>query len=785
MPRTILQRILARPTDPRADHTANPPAELPETLLRDAEQVVREKPLPEAVEMIGINLRDSMKRTLSREEKVRLEDELAELMRYRRLVEDNCGDKYEVRDILGRGGMGVVLSAVDTSFPREVAIKIAARSSETSDPEGARDFAERFKREARVTGASDHPNIVPAYEWGEFSGPDGGKQPYYIMKRIKGDSLEQVLRDCASGSRESRRRWTQEELLKAFVSVCNGVHYAHAKGIIHRDLKPLNVMLGSHGDVYVIDWGLAKFKEEIRLETDRVGPTRESDTRVILSETGGIERTIEGERKGTPAYMAPEQMEGRNRAVDERTDVYALGCILYAILTYRVPFEDEMSREYGEFERAVVEREPPAPSERVRLDSLHSRGSEERGAFSFAPPDHPVHSALDAIALRALSKPQGARYSSALAMADDIRLYLDGKAAHVHASQGAGKSSHGRYATSVRDFDAAIADLEDRLQGVIGRIHELRQGFKTSDGAGRNSLRASLDLANADAVSLRMRLVALYLNKSRNLKYANASGYQEALKQADRMFGEVGSEMGKVGNAIRNSKVSVHVSSGDLEAAAAEYQKLIDENARSFLVANLNYAWAVEKRRGDLAAATSRLKRLETIGEILESDQMSAVYLYLSEAERLAGNLERALWYCEKASDAADRSADSFNRLEATKHRGSLFRDLGEDELAEQYLGEALRMTATVQSPINEGEILYLLGEIKERLDPAGALDCMERAARIAPSIAHPDFAYVKAGLEAYFARRKAAPDTLKRRRRTSARSGTSRGASTKKKREV
>jgi hypothetical protein len=201
------------------------------------------------------------------------------------------GDRYHIGDVIGRGGMGEVCSAYDSQIGREVAIKVM-----NTDHPGIEQLT-RFLREARIQGRLQNPAIPPVHE----IGVDETGRPYFVMARLAGVTLARVLRD-----RITYARFTRQHLLRAFVDVCHAIEVAHAGGIAHRDLKPSNVLLGDRGEVYVLDWGIAR-------ELDRPSDER-------------------GATLGTRGYMPPEQVRGDDD-IDHRVDVYALGCLLSEILT--------------------------------------------------------------------------------------------------------------------------------------------------------------------------------------------------------------------------------------------------------------------------------------------------------------------------------------------------------------------------------------------------------------------------------------------------------------------
>lgn len=220
--------------------------------------------------------------------------------------------RFELGAELGRGGMGRVVAARDPELRRSVAVKLLLNPERMTEARLA-----RFVAEAQITSQLQHPNIVPIYDLGAHE--DGTF--FIVMQRVEGRSLGQVLED------EAEAEWTTPRLLAAFAQVCNAVGYAHERGVLHRDIKPDNLMLGRFGEVYVMDWGVAR--------------TMGDETEVLEEET--VERvtlvaTRDGASIGTPGYMSPEQCEGVIHALDGRADVFSLGAVLYEILTRRAAF---------------------------------------------------------------------------------------------------------------------------------------------------------------------------------------------------------------------------------------------------------------------------------------------------------------------------------------------------------------------------------------------------------------------------------------------------------------
>jgi tetratricopeptide (TPR) repeat protein len=265
---------------------------------------------------------------------------------------------YELLELLGRGAMGVVYKARQPGLKRLVALKMVLAGSHA----GAHELA-RFRAEAEAVARLQHPGIVQLHEVGEHDGV-----PFFSLEFVDGGSLARKIDSTPQAPRQAAE-WVREIAL--------AVGYAHAHGVIHRDLKPANILLTAEGQLKIADFGLAR-----RLDDDQG-----------LSQSGAV--------MGTPSYMAPEQAEG-NKDVGPPADVYALGAILYELLTGRAPFKGDTLIETIE---QVRTREPVAPAQ--------------------LQPGVPRD--LETICLTCLQKSPGKRYASALALAEDLRRFLDGE----------------------------------------------------------------------------------------------------------------------------------------------------------------------------------------------------------------------------------------------------------------------------------------------------------------------------------------------------------------------
>ncbi len=335
--------------------------------------------------------------------------------------------RYVVGQVLGRGGMGEVLAARDNQLGRDVAIKRMLRI-DVSDRS-----MQRFFREASVQGRLDHPAIVPVHELGR----DDDGLPFFVMKKLSGTSMSQRI-----GDPDARRR-----LLRAFTEVCLAVEFAHTRGIVHRDLKPDNIVLGEFGEVYVIDWGVAKVADHVE---DRPHAFARADTDAL--------RTVAGVAIGTPGYMAPEQVRSA-RDVDGRADVYSLGCTLFEILTGTMMHQRGEAGLVGAVEGARVRPSARAPGRDI-------------------PPE------LDTLVWQATESNPDARIATARELGERVQLYLDGDrdlalrhqlaVAHFVRAQDAfaARDVPNAGATAMREAGRALA-LEPKLAGaaeLLGRL---------------------------------------------------------------------------------------------------------------------------------------------------------------------------------------------------------------------------------------------------------------------------------------------------------------------------
>ncbi|NUQ98499.1 MAG: Stk1 family PASTA domain-containing Ser/Thr kinase [Streptomyces sp.] len=308
------------------------------------------------------------------------------------------GGRYELGQVLGRGGMAEVYLAHDTRLGRQVAVK-TLRADLARDPS----FQARFRREAQSAASLNHPAIVAVYDTGEDY-IDGVSIPYIVMEYVDGSTLRELL--------HSGRKLLPERAMEMTIGILQGLEYAHRSGIVHRDIKPANVMLTRNGQVKVMDFGIARAM---------------GDSGMTMTQTAAV--------IGTAQYLSPEQAKGEQ--VDARSDLYSTGCLLYELLTVRPPFVGDSPVAVA-YQHVREEAQPPSV---------------------FDPEITPE---MDAIVLRALVKDPNYRYQSADEMRADIEACLDGQPVAATAAMGSvgyGGYPDDQPTTALRATDAGATSM--------------------------------------------------------------------------------------------------------------------------------------------------------------------------------------------------------------------------------------------------------------------------------------------------------------------------------------
>ena len=373
--------------------------------------------------------------------------------------------RYSLTKMHGEGGVGRVWQAHDQRLNRQVALKEIRPDREASVTAN-----KRFAKEAQITSQLEHPNIVPVYE---LSGGSESSRSFYTMRFVRGDTFRDAIDAYHRHRREGQATGLElRELLSSFIAICNAIGYAHSRGVLHRDLKPSNVMVGSFGEVVVLDWGLAKMIDQPDDDDDEhlldSGP-------ISVTDDVGVDATMQGAVLGTLPYMAPEQAAGRIDKIDTRTDVYGLGAILFAILTGDHPHRGTSTREV----RSQILNEPTP-----RVLAENSK----------------IHPVLDAICAKAMAKKRSERYAKARDLAEDVRRWLADEPIKCYAEPLTMRA--GRWLRRHRTWTQAIAAALLIVTGVsvaaVLVVERARQAEQAAKERANDSLRAET-LAKAEA----------------------------------------------------------------------------------------------------------------------------------------------------------------------------------------------------------------------------------------------------------------------------------------------
>ncbi|MEN1679953.1 MAG: serine/threonine-protein kinase [Planctomycetota bacterium] len=383
---------------------------------------------------------------------------------------DAMGDsqRFRVLRVLQQGGLGRVSVAADGELKREIALK-EILPHRADDPEQRR----RFVREAEITGALEHPGVVPVYSLGAHA--DG--RPYYAMRLVRGEDLQHAIADFYERTPGAEQPLRFRQLLARFVDVCQTLDYAHSRGVLHRDLKPSNIMLGDYGETLVVDWGLAKASGEghassanhlaarqggVRLSGHRLsGPAAEAPP-VTLTGDSAADATVAGLMIGTPAYMSPEQAEGRLDLLGAATDVYCLGATLYHLLTGAAPLEGKPTKVLADARAGRIT--PPRQRRRT------------------------VPKPLEAICTKAMALRIDDRYATAGELALDVERFLADEP--VTAYREPLPARLGRWARNHRGLVLSVASAATVAIATLGVSVALLTSAYRSESAARELAKA-------------------------------------------------------------------------------------------------------------------------------------------------------------------------------------------------------------------------------------------------------------------------------------------------------
>ncbi|MFH0879571.1 MAG: protein kinase [Lentisphaerota bacterium] len=354
------------------------------------------------------------------------------------ILQSRSGRRYEMLRMISQGGMGTVYEARDVNCRRLVAMKVLSRKLDLQKAELI-----RFIEEAQIASQLEHPNIVPVHELDL----DETGLVYYTMKFVKGETLTAILDQIRLGHKDTIEHYPLARLLTIFQKICDAVAFAHSKGVMHRDLKPDNIMIGDFGEVLVMDWGLAKVLSRSdpgaipspamvdAAAREGAGDSGLPIDSVRADAIGMRVKTLKGFVMGTPGYMSPEQ--ARNIDVDERSDIYSLGAILYSILTLRPSVAG--GKDLKDVLRQIEKGDFPPPvqfnkegAEPCASETFSGVGTARRARPRFAHcPGGLIPPYLSDAVMKAMAAHPAERYDSVKSFQRDVEAYQDGHVWHL------------------------------------------------------------------------------------------------------------------------------------------------------------------------------------------------------------------------------------------------------------------------------------------------------------------------------------------------------------------
>ncbi len=507
--------------------------------------------------------------------KPRSSSDIFNVLRTNRLTPGQQIDRYRMIAEQGRGGFGTVWRAIDTKLNREIAFKLL-HVKEKNYP-----FArERFVNEAKITARLDHPGIVAVHDVSHLD----SQWPYYTMKLVRGKTLSQKIKELHQPHTISEKSHDVllRGLLRSFLSVCKSMQFAHSQNVIHRDLKPQNIIVGKFGETIILDWGLAKDLNE--MDNDLSESTDSIHNEMFFKSDSGATQT--GEVKGTPAYMSPEQAHGNIEQIDQLSDVFCLGAILFHVLTGSVPFEGSTAKTALSSAQENLKRTPRQINRNVDR-------------------------AIESICLKAMATQKTDRYSSVKHLVNDIENYLADQPVSAHPESLLTQT--GRWMRGHRQLvrAASIAAIVGLIGLTIGIIM-ISSAYQRADNARRIS-----DAAKIDADRARDKA-------------------QDREREAARQFDRANTNLDLAKSSIEALLVKI---TRDPRLEDKGIQPLLAEIARE---AELLYESLVAKQGDDIKLKIDRVTsfvQLARINSILEDTDKA--YRYAQQAVELSHELEK------------------------------------------------------------------------------------------------------------------------------------------------
>ncbi|MDO9693738.1 MAG: tetratricopeptide repeat protein [Candidatus Latescibacteria bacterium] len=643
---------------------------------------------------------------------------------------------YRLLRRIGEGGMGEVFEAEQTEpIRRRVALKVIKQGMDT------RAVVARFDAERQALAMMDHPCIAKVFDAGAT---DRGR-PYFVMEYVEGESITDYC---------NRRRLGTEERLELFVRVCEGVQHAHQKAVIHRDLKPSNILVAEVDGrpvPKIIDFGVAK------------ATTQRLTEMTMFTELGQM--------VGTPEYMSPEQASMTDDDIDTRTDVYALGVVLYELLSGALPFDSRDLRKagYEAIRKIIREQDPPRPS--TRFSDLGEQSTSVAEARGIAPKrlQGELRGDLDWITMKALEKDRDRRYETANGLAADVRRHLRNEpvsAGPPSASYRLGKLvrrnrgtfaalgaitfvliaavvvSSVMYVRAERASRLAISEaakatqvsrfLGDMLGGVGPHVAQGRDTEMLRAILDETAARVGKELANQPEVEAALRL---QLGRT----YRQLGEYEAAQAQIDRVL-ELRSAFGRASAFPAMYLVeagSLAWNRGEMKEAEATYRQALQRMTDTAAIDSIAFAEAslylanVLQEQGNYGAADSLMQRSLAVYRSLpqESDALAVTLNSLGNLARYKGDLPAAEGFYTEALAVHRRVLGDLHPFVATDlhNLGRLLDAMGRSGEGEKLLREAIAIHGRVfDGPHPDTAVLLRsLAEMimgSERFDEADSL---------------------------------------------------------------
>jgi serine/threonine protein kinase len=487
--------------------------------------------------------------------------------------------RYQLLRRIGAGGMGVVYEAYDPDLHRNLALKVAqgpgAGGAGTPNTQ-ARSLA-RFLTEAQITGQLDHPGVVPVYELGR----DPQERVYFTMRLVSGRTAQEVFALARQGS----EGWSLSRALEVVLKICDTMAFAHDRGVIHRDLKPENVMVGRFGEVYVMDWGVAKVlgrkdTPDLRLQAPPSGSGPSAGTDGPEDPAGDQDApllTVSGMVIGTPSYMSPEQATGRIEELDARSDVYAVGACLYTLLTGWQPYVKPGTRTSSLRVLHQVRQGPPKPVGEM---------------------DRTIPVELVSICEKAMAREKSERYASMQELAEELRAFLGDRVVKAHRT-------------------GAIAEL--------GKWVKRNRGMATG-------IAAACLVAILGAVVSGIYARRATQSLDRFLQLRDAVTLRELLAEADTLWPEVPEKVDAMADWLRRAnELTLH--RPQLEQALVDLR----HRARALTAAELEEARRRHPKAQELSESRKRLRQVEQELPLLRDHEPDP-----TEDDRIHGQALRA-----------------------------------------------------------------------------------------------------------------------------------------------